>query len=223
MKIICLHHAGGSSFLYSGWEKMLLGNIVVSFDLPGHGKKMAQKPLEKYKEAIEYLYDNICKEINDTYIIFGHSMGAEMLLHIMEKIEYEGKKLPQSIILSGLSSKNAVIPASSLSDDELLEKISEFGGIQDEMLKTKEFIDYFFPIIRADFNMIEATPEYKISGNKKYEIHIFNGLEDISAINAEKEWKEFFDDKCKIHHFKGNHFYLLNNSEEVCKEILSLI
>lgn len=39
MKIICLHLAGGSSFLYSGWEQLLDGTIVVAIDLPGHGKK----------------------------------------------------------------------------------------------------------------------------------------------------------------------------------------
>ncbi len=122
MKIICLHHAGGSSFLYSGWEQLLSGKRIVSLDLPGHGKKMAQKPFQQYNDAVDYLYGEICKECDEPYIIFGHSMGAEMLLHIIEKLERSEKQLPNFIILSGLSSKNDALPASRLSDDELLKK-----------------------------------------------------------------------------------------------------
>lgn len=222
MKIICLHHAGGSSFLYSGWEQLLSGNMIVSLDLPGHGRKMAQKPFQQYEDAVDYLYDNICKECDESYIIFGHSMGAEMLLHIMEKLESSENELPKFIILSGLSSKNDKLLASRLSDDELLEKIYELGGIQSELLKTQEFIDYFFPIIRTDFNMIENTPEYNLNKNKKYKVILFNGLYDTPAIDAEEEWLEFFDNECEIYHFEGDHFYLSNNKEEVCKIISSI-
>ncbi len=224
MKIICLHHAGGSSFLYSGWEQLLSGKRIVSLDLPGHGKKMAQKPFQQYNDAVDYLYGEICKECDEPYIIFGHSMGAEMLLHIIEKLERSEKQLPNFIILSGLSSKNDALPASRLSDDELLKKIYELGGIQSELLETQEFIEYFFPIIRTDFNMIENTPEYNLnkSKNKKYKVILFNGLYDTSAIDAEEEWLEFFDSECEIYHFEGDHFYLSNNKEEVCKIISSI-
>lgn len=168
MKIICLHHAGGSSFLYSGWEQLLGTNQVIAFDLPGHGKKMNQKPFDQYCNAIDYLYQKICIEVDEPYCVFGHSMGAEMIVHILERLENNNMPLPRIVFLSGMSSKDDILPASKLTGDELLSNIIEYGGISEELLETKEFLQFFFPVIRNDFLMIECVPEY----NLKKRMHI---------------------------------------------------
>lgn len=226
MKIICLHHAGGSSLPYYSWKKLLPRIEVIPIDMPGHGKKIGEPLLYDFHEAISYLYDCIYNIIRDgeNYIFFGHSMGGEMLLHVLDLIEKNNDNLPLYIILSGviLKKSNYRFKVSEMKKSEFIAKLIELGGVTPKVTQMVEFEQHYFPILVADFKMLEFEPEFYRQNKFKVRLIIFNGSEDTEAIESEENLASFFMERSEVYHFKGGHFYLFSEENEICKLITEL-
>ena len=79
MKLFCISQAGGSSFSYSPWQKMVPNGIELQpLDISGHGMKLNKQLNKNIYENASELANDIFKSItkNEEYAIFGHSLGA---------------------------------------------------------------------------------------------------------------------------------------------------
>lgn len=226
MKVICLHHAGGSGLQYYSWKKLLPDIKVIPIDMPGHGKKNGEPIINNFYEAIIYLYDYINNIISDgeDYILFGHSMGGELLLHVLELLEKNNDNLPSYIILSSviLTKKMYHFKVSEIGKDEVIAKVIELGGIEPDIVQMAEFEQFYSPILLADFKMLESAPKLHRKTKFKEKLIIFNGKEDKEAIESEEDLVSLFTECNKIYHFEGGHFYLFSKGNEICKYIARL-
>ncbi|PYG88039.1 external thioesterase TEII [Ruminiclostridium sufflavum DSM 19573] len=228
MKIICLHYAGGNGYFYYQWKNWLPGCDIVPLDLPGHGRRIQENLLYDFKDALEYLFNEVVKAVeeNEPYVIFGHSMGGLFVLYILDRLEMDGKTMPQGVILSGAS-----VPVdepdhkriSEMNDDEFLQMILDSGGTNIELIKSLEFKNCFFPIIKADYIMLDK--KHPLQRNRKFQVKaaIFNGLADTSAIRDEKRLKEYFNEEVTVHHFEGGHFYFESKKQLICNSIRNFV
>lgn len=226
MKLICLHHAGGSSLWYYTWTRLLTGIKVIPIDLPGHGKKIQEPLIYNYNDAVKYLFINIQNIIEDgeDYIFFGHSMGGEMLLYILDLLEKNNEKLPLYTILSGicLRKKNR-FEISKATKSQIIAKVVELGGIPIQIIGMTEFERYYLPVIKADFAMLEFIPIFYRESKFKSRAVIFNGKEDKIALDSEEEIVSFFEKDADVYHFDGGHFYLYSELEKICQYINELL
>ena len=92
-------------------------------------------------------------------------------------------------------------------DKEFMDSIVALGGIADEVLESKELLEFILPILKNDIRIVEnyvyKEREEKIQCN----ISVLNGTEDnIDFIK--KSWKYLCDGNCELYDLNGNHFLL---------------
>lgn len=228
-KLICLHHAGGGASSYYTWAKLLGDDIEVAMiQLPGREERIEDKFYDNLKKAVEDITKEVRKYINDSaYSIFGHSMGGILGYEVEKKLESEYNLQAKNCFFSScklwgmtdLFKKDI----DDLNDDEFLEAISIYGGLENEFLKMEEFKKIYTNIMRHDFKLLG---QYKGNDLKplKSPITFFYGKDD-KTLNLEEiqAWKDISYNKCEFIEFPGAHFYLVEHRKELCEKLLEKI
>jgi len=192
MKLICLHCAGGSSNLFRKWK--FKGIEIIPIDLPGRGKNICLPMINTFIEAKTFVENEISKEIsnNERWAIFGHSMGAYIAYEITKDVINK----PDLLILSGINlfEKSGTLSILENDDYELINNLGYIGGIPQNMIDNKYFVEWFAPLIRCD---LEVVNTYVYSENTKVvniPTIVINSSDDalIDSEDSEK-WKRYFE------------------------------
>ncbi|CAA7196351.1 thioesterase II family protein [Chryseobacterium potabilaquae] len=208
MKLITFHFAGGNQYSFS---KIFKGhtNNHIPFALQRDTDDL------DLNEAIHNFLLDINEKIfkNSPYVIYGHSMGALIGYLICQKLQEDDLPMPQKLIISG--KKAASIPREKklahLSDNEFWNEILTLGGIPDEMQNYPELIEYYLPILRHDFKLVENY-QYEKKSKLNIPIDVFYGSEE----STEEEmlgWQNETTEKVTITKLEGNHFFIFNHVE----------
>ena len=108
---------------------------------------------------VDDLYKHISGHLDKPYAIYGHSMGGRLAFLLAHKIQTEKNKRPIHLFISGTgapSMEPKEAPKHLLPGGQFLDAIKEMGGFPDEVLAHPELLDYFEPILRADFRVSET-------------------------------------------------------------------
>lgn len=228
VKLFCLPYAGGSASIYLKWAKSMSNSDIdlIPIEYKGHGIRMDEEFYENFSDMIEDVYQIISDEIAnmDTYMIYGHSMGAYVAFEVASLLEQRRNCYALHVFLSGREApcywgKNKKV-ISNLSEEKFLSEIVNYGGMESSYLKDKEVLDIILPIIRNDFRIIESMnkdQEYRALNSP---LSIMNGKSD-SCLSEErvKEWKRFSAFVCNIRYYDGGHFYINDHIDEICDYI----
>lgn len=218
-QIFLLHYAGGSSYSYQFMKPYLEDFDCILLELPGRGRRMASEPLIDFEKAVYDLLKQVLIHLKTSkFIVYGHSMGAYMALRLVNLLEKKGCK-PSHLIVTG--SAGPKIKAKKkrylLDNQDLSNEIKAMGGISNELLKSKEFMDYYLPIIRADFELLEksdlvneppvSTPIIAIMGNQE---------EHYKQIS---QWQPYTTAQFDHEILKGNHFFIHEHAQYIASKI----
>lgn len=224
IKLFCIPYAGGSGTVYLKWKKYLDERIeLVPIELRGRGTKAN----EKIRDDITYIVDDVYLTIKEQtkeyeYAIFGHSMGSTIAYEVVQQIQKHMLKLPLHIFFSGRYPPqfSSIKNISSLPDDEFENEIIKLGGTPKEIFKSTELKNYFLPIIRTDYKLLEAY-KYNYDNQKiKCNISVFFGTKDnYCDIHKLRLWNNYTTCSTCFNAFEGNHFFILQNANEVVKQI----
>lgn len=214
-QLFMLHFAGGNNYSYNFLKPYLSPHFeVVTIELPGRGKRMNEKIIIDREEAIEDQLNEVVKRRkNDTeFVIYGHSMGAMLGFELVSKLEFQNDP-PVNLVVSGNPGPgiSREVVRSNLNKENFIIALRELGGIPEAVYENIELFDFFEPILRADFKIVEQgegttskvinTPIYSIMGqDEKF-------IEEIS------NWQNFTSNKFKFDIFSGNHFFINSNPE----------
>jgi surfactin synthase thioesterase subunit len=82
------------------------------------------------------------------------------------------------------------------------------GGCPPEVLRDRELLEFFEPVLRADFQAVE-TWESRGGGPLAVPVTVMIGRDDeVSEANA-RLWSRETTMPVRMHLFDGNHFFLL--------------
>lgn len=213
-QLFLLHFAGGSKYSFQSLiSKLNSEYITESLELPGRGKRYNEQLLYDIDEIIQDLVQQIKNKITKSqYIIYGHSMGALTSYLLCHKLKELGIQLPLKLVVSG---KNA--PAierekkiSYLPDNLFWEEVIKMGGIPDELQSHPELMDFYLPILKADFRAIENYIHIK-KEKLDLPIDVFYGTEEKILENEILEWKKESNHEVEIKPLPGNHFFIFSN------------
>ena len=205
-QLFLLHFAGGNSFSYRTMEQFLNDFDVVPLELPGRGRRTTESLLTDYDEATYDLYKQVNKRLNTLdFALYGHSMGAYLSLSLAGLLERDGKNVT-CLIVSGSPGPGVGLNKRRymLDDEAFVDEIKKMGGMPDDFFTSKELIDFFLPILRADF---EISEEHKIPQPVKTPIFAIMG----SAEEKKKEithWAGFTLNTFTYEILEGNHFFI---------------
>jgi external thioesterase TEII len=219
VQLFLLHFAGGNSYSFQFINPMLSNFELIPLELPGRGRRMAEPILRDFFEAADDIYRQLNEKlVGDKYLIYGHSMGAFLGMRVAAMMDKVGKP-PAYLFVSGnpgpgieREEKDYLLP-----DDEFVQMLKEMGGLSPELLENQELLDFFLPIIRADFEVTGKidppaeepinAPIYAMMGSDEDEV------EDID------NWKRFSKVLCETEVMPGDHFFIHKHAQKIAKLI----
>jgi surfactin synthase thioesterase subunit len=215
INLFCLPFAGGSKYSYRDFEENTVPFLnIFPLEYPGRGARNGEFLLK----VIDLLVDDVYKQIKETlieadYAIYGHSMGGLIGWLLARKIIDEGHKPPLHLFISGASSPCSVsrrnIKMHSFEKVELVKELERLKGSSDEILKNLEFLEYYEPILRADFEAVE-TYEYKESNPIEVPFTVITGTEEDFEQDDVVSWQKESTYEVDFKLMNGHHFFIFN-------------
>lgn len=218
MKLFCFPYAGGSSYIFSGWEKEFPETIrIIPIEYPGHGMYFNQCLHDSVHSLVNELYSQIVTQINDEpYCFYGHSLGSIICFELTRKLNESAHSLPNQLIISG-----SVGPQfkeqekfSELGDDLFLTQIqNKYNGFISALKDNEEILQLFLPILKADFYMSENyvfLPKDKLN----CPISVIHSLDDdLLTHNELMGWAAHTIHNLRVLKIPGDHFSLFRERQ----------
>lgn len=220
MKIICLPYAGGSSSVFSKWNKYISPDIeIVAPELAGRGLRCREDFYSSIQSAAEDIYSIVSEKCyNDKFAIFGHSMGCFIAYELYRRIcsEHCLKRNLVHIFMSGNyaphlnNDEKHRTEYYKLGIDGLKKEVMRLGGTTADIFENPLLLNYFFPIIRSDYYITET---YQMEEFKEFccGCTILNGVDDDLSLSDLESWKKYSPCGFAIKNFPSNHFFINDN------------
>ena len=212
--------AGGNRFSFREYVRSSPAPLnFIPLEYPGRGMRINEPLLTDTRAIVDDLYERIKHEVEGKrYALFGHSMGALIAFLLARKLRNCGRDLPVHVFLTGTSGPSALSREQKqrhlLDKDEFIAAVKEMGGLPDEILENEEMLEYFEPILRADFAAVE-TYRYVEEPPLKIRFTIVTGTEEDMSDEDIDLWRKESGDPVKFHKLPGGHFFVLNYVAEM--------
>ena len=103
--------------------------------------------------------------------------------------------------------------------------MQKYNGVPEQLLAHKELREFYEPILRADFEVLEKYNAIQHEHQKlDIKTHVIFGNEDANNITLEtaKDWSACFSKDIVYKEFIGGHFFVYEN-EDVVAYIKSVV
>jgi external thioesterase TEII len=226
MQLFLLHFAGGNCYSYDFLRKMLPVNVkAFSLELPGRGKRHGENLLYNKSDAIaDYILQIKRFRNKEPYMIYGHSMGATLGLSVVNVLEESGDS-PLALIVSGnpgpgVNKSEEVKSRYQMNDVDFKIELKKLGGLPDEVLENDDLYNFFSPILRADFELLEKDEFYEQNIKINTHVYAIMGDEERTAENI-SNWKNYTAGNFNSKILSGNHFFIYKHPKELTDIILN--
>ncbi|GAB3638880.1 thioesterase domain-containing protein [Hymenobacter arcticus] len=225
MKIIALPFAGGSSISYQSLKQYFSKSCPIEvLEYSGRGYRATSNLLTSMQAVVDDLFPVLVQKTSSStgYVLYGHSMGALVGLMLCRKLYEQQQPLPARLIVSGKAG-----PAARHTRSTMLHKIGKeafwnevfsIGGTPRELNESQDFREYFEPILRADFQVVE-TFDYEESTPLPIPIQVLYGDGEGLDVAVIEKWQH--ESVFPITHqaLPGNHFFIFDNAQTVASVI----
>lgn len=215
--LVCFPFAGGGASAYNGWKKNLDDIVgVCPVQLPGREDRIMEHPYQDMEQLIEDVVAELGKVEDEKIYLMGHSMGGKIAYEVAKKLE-EKEKPVEMLMVSG--SRVPHIPESNpiyhLPDSQFISELKRFEGMPEEIMENKELMNFFLPMLRADFEMDE-TYYTQDTVSLKCPIVALGGSLDAEANEEDiSMWKDYTTGTFEYKIFEGGHFFIKQQEKEV--------
>jgi len=218
LRMFCFPYAGGNAHVFRLWQRHYPANVgVCPVQLPGRGRRMNEPPFTRIKALVKALADAVFSGSQAPFVFYGHSMGALISFELARELRRRGLAGPRQLFLSGRRAPTVPDnegPIFNLPHDQFIAELKRLNGTPPELFELSEVTELFFPLLRADFEMID-TYTYESEAPLSCPITVYGGLqdEDVSP-EALRDWKKQTTGTCEQRLFPGNHFFIQDPKNE---------
>ena len=215
--LICLPFSGGARHSYKVFEEHLPSHIkLFPIELPGRATRIRENLLVDIHRMVDDIFWQIFPLVNSRYAIYGHSMGTLLGYLTAKRLVQKRLPLPRHLFFTGR--KGPSLPETKrrhlLSREDFIAELRELGGSPDEILNNDSLIDYYAPIIRADFQAVE-TYTYQETTPFDIPITIGIGKDEKTSLEDAQAWQKETNHPIDIHEYPGNHFFIFDHTKEL--------
>lgn len=218
MKAILLHHAGGDKYAFRNLQQNLLPEIEsIAFELPGRSDRISEPFIKNIYQAVDDIYAQLQRQMPNEYCIIGNSMGAAIAYLLAHKLQQENKQMPKHLFLSSRLSPDAYKQEPNIvgiSSTDFWKVVQQYDGVPAQLLQHKELMEFYEPILRTDFELLQQFNEsFESIAAIDVPASILFGDQDVRNVSYEKMqgWRKFFVNYIDIKSFEGKHFFLYEN------------
>lgn len=218
MKLFCIPYAGGNAWSYRALERVLTPGVTLEpLELPGRGRRSQ----ELLRTSLDALADDVFAQVRERmgtggYALYGHSMGALIAYLTAHHIREAGLAAPEAVFVSG-SDAPAVRQEHQrhlLPPDQFVAMLRDLGGCPPQVLENAELLQYFEPILRADFQAVET---WQRGDRPPLDVPfvVMAGSDDDTTSADASVWADETTASCTVHEFSGDHFFILQHWDAV--------
>ena len=220
VNLFCFPFAGGNKYSYRELADYCPPAIqLIPVELPGRGARFREPPLTELYSIIDDLFGQIRDQLQPPYAFYGHSMGTWVSYLLTKKILQVNLPPPSHLFLTGCAAPSVPIrevPRHQLPKAEFIEKLRSYGGSPEEVLNDSSLMDFFEPILRADFQALE-TYAYQATSPFSIPVSIIIGTEDRVTYEDALAWQRETTEPVEIRQFPGDHFFIFGYKAEIMK------
>lgn len=216
IRLFCFTYAASSAQIFHGWNEHVPEWLEVSgFELPGHGARLAEKPLDAYEAAALEIADTLEPLLDRPYALFGHCLGAALAYEATRILRGRGQAQPVHLFCSGARGPHLGIPIAdveSMEDDEFIQHMHKAYAAPIQFLTHPEMRPLFLPMVRADARM---TQNYRYTPGPPvdYPITAVAGETDPDVQSAHLEgWRSHTTAGVETRIYPGSHFFFLESA-----------
>lgn len=219
MNIFFFPFAGGNKHAYRPITQQLQSSSnPILLELPGRGMRMKEPLLTQFDEMVNDLYAIVKTQLHAPYVFFGHSMGATLAFCVLRKIIENNQPKPKSLIVTGRGGPQHPTETSlhTQSTPALIESLRAFQGAPNEVLDNEEMMEFFLPILRADFEGIE---NYTYSPGASLDVPVvaLYGSKEAISKEAMELWRKESNAQVIIREMQGGHFFIFDHVREIAR------
>ncbi len=156
-RLICFHHAGGSSAAFRALTRALEPHIpVTAVNLPGRESRFREPRHRDVYACATQLADELSPLLNQPHVLLGHSMGAIIAYTIAQQRIAAFRRGPDALIVASSAAPHLPSHAgqiNSVDDLQLATTLSQFGGLPAEFLVRPEWRAAVMPLVRDDLRI----------------------------------------------------------------------
>lgn len=224
-KLLSFPYAGGNAASYRGLaERLGDGFEVITIEPPGRGRRAGEPLLTSIDALAADAYACCHPHLGRSYALFGHSMGASIACEVARRIVRSGAPRPLHLFVSGRQAPSIAEKHRrwDLPRDRFLTALHELGGCPREFTETPELVDYFEPILRADFQAVETAPA-RHGAPMPVPITVFIGDDDDVTHDDAWRWSAESSRETEVCRFPGDHFFILQHWEGIAGIIRDVV
>lgn len=202
LQLICFPYLGGYANTFLQLADELDDAIEVwSASPPGHGGNTLEL-VTNIQNLTDLYYENLRHIIKPNSIFFGHSMGGIVAYFLAERIllslKYPAK--PVALVLSacGTPSDFETKTYSLLPDDKLIDHLISYDGISSELVNEKSLLEFFVPVYRADFKILESSSKQTCSPIEIPAFFMWGEKDKIAPLESMVQWLRYFKNGIRV-------------------------
>lgn len=225
-QIFLFPYLGGSfTAFYSLAEKLdqLSDYEIWAAVPPGHLGSSRGYPTDIEDLINSYLQD-LLEIARPPYLFFGHSMGGIIAYFLTREMKERGcEYLPERLILSAAPSPlhMAQISLSTSDDNILLSYLNDIGGLPREFVEDPEMIDYFLPVFRDDYRILEEAALKPMVTIPIITDFIWCISDKVATSNSLLEWQKYISGDINVHSvpYDYGHMFITEHPDTVARII----
>lgn len=211
--------------MFRNWQRFFPARVeVCPVHLPGRGKRIKEPPFTKVESLVQAIADAVFENPPGPFVFYGHSMGALISFELARELRRRGSIGPRHLFLSGR--RAPTVPdreriTFNLPHDEFIAELKRLKGTPPELLTVPEAAELFFPLLRADFEIVD-TYVYADEEPLSCPITVYGGLHDEFVLREHlHEWHKQTSAICQERMFSGDHFFIQDEKSEFFNVLLS--
>jgi len=208
VRLFCFPPCGSGSSFFRQWVGRKSSWIDLwPVELPGRERRAFTRPCLQLNELVENIVDELV--FDRPFAFFGHSLGALIGFELCRLLRRSKMRMPLGLFVSAAPAPQLPLrpPRYQLPQSELIEQLRLLGGTPERVLSDPSLLEYFLPIIRADFSLVD-TYSYQKEEPLSCPIYAFRGDNDqeVDRVGLEA-WSMQTTGLFQFQSFPGDHFY----------------
>jgi surfactin synthase thioesterase subunit len=223
IRLFCFPFAGGGASAFAGWAASFPNQIAVCpVQYPGREDRWGEPSFSSLKSLVETLADDLEPYWRGRFAFLGHSFGALVAFELARALERRGLPNPVRLFISAVRAPHLPLKESihELPEQDFLNKLCEFDGMPEAVMRSKDLLEVVLPIIKEDFRLFEqyrfeSTPPLPIP------ISVFGGLRDTNVpVGDLLAWSGQTSKAFRSRFLEGHHFFLFDSQSKIVSYIL---